>query len=208
MLTLLEIAQAACDTLNLDDSPTLEVTKRFVRRRWSLIWGAALWPSSLGTETVTPDAEGRLTLPDGVELALQVALADGRIVQPESELARALLADGTDGGRLQHSWREAGRSATGAPILTVRPPAGAGLAPLTVIVKRAAPALADTSIPTLPGADLALIAHATADLYEWQAQMTLAQTKRQEALALQAQMLQQATNQAGVVTRFIPADAD
>lgn len=202
MLTLLDIATAALDALNLDDSPSRDFARRFAARRWRMLWDAHLWPSSLGVEPdMAPDADG-LLLPAGASVALVVqASVAGTPVPEECEVARRLMSG--DESAEPITWRHDGVQPDGAPRLRF-----SGLPPgatVSLVVKRPAPALAaDTDRPTLPGADLALIAHTTADLYEWQQQFTLAAAKRAEAGALVDSMLAQVSAQSAHSPRIIP----
>lgn len=210
MLNILDIANRACGLVGLDDAPTREQAKEFCRTRWKLLWGAELWPQARSVASVTLAAGAdTVSLPATLELPTLVRRdADGVVVPAEYELA-AMLTD-----------PDAFRSRPGAPLYwTQIEPAGgqvrlrfshapATAMPLTVIGKRTCPEMAnDADMPTIPGADLALIAHVEADLYEWMRQLAKSQAKRSEAIALQSQMLDQANNQAGQVSRFTPWDA-
>lgn len=210
MMTLAEIAGAACQVLGIDDEATQTQAKAFVRTRWALLWNSQLWPQARTVQSVTLlAAQTEVALAAPMELATLVRReADGAVVPAESEIA-ALLTD-------PNAFREqagvpmfwcAGAPSGGLPTLNFSHAPTSNLA-LTVLGKAACPALTvDTDKPTIPGADLALIAHVGADLYEWQRQMGKAQAKRQEALALTAQMTDTVCAQAGYVTRLVPYDA-
>lgn len=211
MLTLLEIATAACATMALDDTATLTQAKAFVRKRWQLLWSAELWPQArtLAPLTLTAGTD-ILPLPGTMELPTLVRrTADGTLVPVEHELA-AMMCDA-----------ESFAGKAGAPVYwTLIEPAGGAarirfsMAPtadlaVTVVGKGPCPALTnDADKPTIPGADLALVAFVEADLYEWTRQVGKAQVKLQEALGMRQLMIDQALAQTGQVTRLVPWDAD
>lgn len=58
-MTPSQIAQAACDKLSFTDSATLELAKKFVVRRYSMIWDSCLWNDTLGviSQVVTAGQE-------------------------------------------------------------------------------------------------------------------------------------------------------
>ena len=211
MLTLLEIATNACATMALDDMETLAQAKAFARKRWQLLWSAELWPQSRTLAGVTLAAASDIVaLPDTMEMPTLVRRADsGEVVPVEHELAAMLCDPG------------AFRTRAGTPFYwTLIEPAG-GLArirfssapeadqPFTVMGKAPCPPLLDDAAkPVIPGADLALVAHVEADLYEWQRQVGKAQVKRQEAMGIQGLMLAQAVQQTGQVHRIVPWDGN
>ncbi|MEN9631959.1 MAG: hypothetical protein RL077_363 [Verrucomicrobiota bacterium] len=209
MMTLLEIATNACATMALDDSATIDQAKAFVRKRWQLLWSSELWPQArtLATLALTAGTD-IVALPATMEMPTLVRRSeDGTVIPVEHELA-AMLCD-----------PDAFRAKAGTPMFwTLIEPAGGfarlrfSAAPaenlaLTAVGKAPCPALAlDTDRPTIPGADLALIAFVEADLYEWTRQVGKAQVKLQEAAGLRQVMLDQALAQSGQITRIVPWD--
>ena len=208
MLTLDEIATKACALMGLDDTPSREQAKEFTRKRWKLLWGAELWPQTRMVSALTLVAGAdTLALAATMEFATLVRGADGTTIPVESEIA-AMLSDA-----------DAFRANPGTPMFWSGIEPDAGLARIrfshaptadtavTVVGKRTCPDLAaDSDKPTIPGADLALLAHTEADLYEWMRQVGKSQTKRQEAVALVQEMRDQALGQAAQISRFIPWD--
>lgn len=55
-MTITEIAQACCDKLSFTDSATLALAKKFVVRRYSMLWDGALWNDTLGVVSIPVSA--------------------------------------------------------------------------------------------------------------------------------------------------------
>jgi len=207
MKTLAGIALTACQVLGIDDSATVEQAKVFARDRWSMLWSAELWPQSRTVQPATlPATAAQLTVPVGMELVTLVRRTDtGEVIAAESEIA-AILSDPSafrDGAATPFFWCQIAPSGSQAVLRFSSAPRADLL--LTLIGKAPCPDLAnDDAKPTIPGADLALVAHVTADLYEWQRQMGKSQTKRQEALALESRMAELARIQSGNMVRIVP----
>lgn len=211
MLSLLQIVQIATATLGIDDAATQEQAKTFARNRWTMLWNSEVWPQARTVQPVTLTAgTTEVTLAAPMELPTLVRRTDlGEVVPAESEIA-GLLADAglfRDRAGLPLFWCLAA-PVGGLPVLKFSS-APATTMGFTVIGKRTCPALVnDGDTPTIPGADLALVAHVGADLYEWQRQMGKAQVKRQEAMTLQGQMSDTARAQTGNMQRIVPWEGE
>lgn len=210
MLTLHDIARRACALIGLEDSGTITQAKEFAATRWSMLWDAALWPQSRTVDTglvLLADTD-TVTLPPTLALPTQVRLkVSGLVIPADSELAGALADPDTwrdEYGGDDLSWTLIEPDpATGAARLRLSRRAAHDTA-LIVLGKRPCPVLLDTTAPGIPGADLCLLAHVQADLYEWMRQLGKSQAKRAEAMALQAQMVDLATAQTGHGARLVP----
>ncbi len=209
MLTLDQIARRACALMGIDDAGSVAQAKEFCRTRWRMLWDAELWPQPRTVAPVTlANAGDTVTLPATMSLPTQVRMtANGMVIPSDSELAAAMAdpdAYRELGGETLH-WTLIEPAEDGAVRLRFSRAAFRDTA-LTVLGKRAFTEPEDASAPNIPGADLALLAHTEADLYEWQRQNGKAQAKRAEAMALEERMRGIALEQTAHFARFVPID--
>jgi hypothetical protein len=206
-MTLLDIANYACEITGLTDEASVAQAKRFCRARWRMVWDSANWRQGrvelLGT---VPAGSEEVALPEGVQLVLAVR-ANGRELPPGDDLAALRVDAGgyAEAGRMV-AFSPGPRDAGGRATIRLHRPPDAGTE-LLIVCKRVCPPLeADGDAPAIPGAAQALCDYTTADMLKWVRQYARAGQWLQEGGVHLQKMVELETAQAGVVARFIPGE--
>lgn len=205
-LTLLEIATHVCEVTGLTDNLSVEQAKRFVRRRWQMLWDSRTWRQARAVDMLTVTAgEPEVALPVHLELVTAARLGERELIGVrDSEAMQISPAYFYESQNSPVYFLTLPRENSGQLRLRLLPiPRDGGT--LTVIGKRVCPELVeDGDRPLLSGSDNALIAYAMGDMFEFMRQFSKAQAKFTEGAAHAANMANLEDAQAAQVVRLIP----
>ena len=206
-MTRLEIAQHVADTLQKTDTDSMALLKKFVDRRYDMIWNSALWRETLGTTSYSVAAStSEVTLNSTVNFPVSIAWDENEIIPSNYEqvfqVDPGLFSDtGTPTNFIVLPKDADGNSV----IRLIRTPDTAKT--LLVLGKLKLVALADSDSPKISGVDNALLAFVESDMLRHLRQYGKAQVTLQEAAGQMQLMRDLETAQAAKVSRLIPSMA-
>jgi hypothetical protein len=90
-MTLTEMAELVCDKVGKTDPESIALCKRFIARRYHLVWGAHLWASSIGVVHVAVEAGVSQFLPVEDETVLETVMSVR--LDPDTPLSPTELVD-------------------------------------------------------------------------------------------------------------------
>ena len=167
-MTVSEIAQKACEQLNLQDTYSLSKAKQFVRDRWQTIWNSHLWKDSVGYVSANAEMEeGRCLLRVPLERIRNIRCGQYSISPVDPSNVFQLDPQAFDSYGEVVAFSELGKDGEGNRIAQIyRLPREISDEKFLVMGKKKCPELADDDYPFLTGIDDALWEFVTGDLWK------------------------------------------
>lgn len=231
-MTLTNLADLICDKMQFTDSDSVSMCKRFLNRRYEMIWNASLWDETLGivSESVvvgTPE----ITISSNPSIFYYPTSSTVAATAPRLDFPVSIrfTATGQDTGIESYAgdwsaffqldpnqWNDVAnrradpknyihlpRDASGyARIKLVPAPVQAGT--LFILGKLKFTEMGDSDEPAIRGADNALLAYAEGDMWQRSRQYAKAVSKYEEAGELMQAMRDMARSQKQVIAVIVP----